>query len=424
MKICMVTSSYPKFPGDVTAPFIESIATYVARRGHEVHVLAPWHPDLRRAPVEQGVHLHFFTYAPTRDLNIWGYASSLEADVRVKWAIYPLTPVVMARGLNALRALTRRAPGATPFDLIQVHWPIPNGPIAAVGARRRGLPLVASLHGSDVFVAEQNRLAGRVIRQVFARSDAVSACSEDLRQRALALGAPPQRSRLIPYGVDPQAFAPVPGAGAALRQRLGLPPDTPVVLALGRLVYKKGFTYLIQAAPAILAAHPEARLVIVGSGDLAGALQQQVAALGLAERVLLPGPVARDLVPLYFSGADVFVLPSVVDQQGNVDGLPNALLEAMASQVAIVASDVAGVPLAITHEHNGLLVPPKDAPALAQAVTRLLDAPELRVRYGAASRARVETDLNWEHVALQFERLYVGAITRYHRRHGVPRTAG
>src|SRR4029079_12474913 len=153
MKICMVTSSYPKFPGDVTAPFIESIATYVARRGHEVHVLAPWHPDLRHKPVEQGVHLPFFTYAPRRDLNIWGYASSLEADVRVKWAIYPLVPVVMARGLGALLALTRRVP----FDLIQVHWPIPNGPIAALGARRRGLPLMASLHGSDVFVAEQNR---------------------------------------------------------------------------------------------------------------------------------------------------------------------------------------------------------------------------------------------------------------------------
>jgi hypothetical protein len=79
----MVTSSYPKFAGDVTAPFIESIATYVARRGHEVHVLAPWHPDLRHKPVENGVHLHFFTYAPRRDLNIWGYAASLAADVRV-----------------------------------------------------------------------------------------------------------------------------------------------------------------------------------------------------------------------------------------------------------------------------------------------------------------------------------------------------
>ena len=199
MKICMVTSSYPKHPGDVTAPFIESIATYVAARGHEVHVLAPWHPDLRRGAVEQGVHLHFFKYAPMRGLNIWGYAASLEADVRVKWAIYPLTPVVMARGLAALRRLARRVS----FDLLQVHWPIPNGPMAALAAWRGGLPLVASLHGSDVFIAERHPLAGLVARRVFAACEGISASSEDLRQRAIRLGASAEWSRLIPYGSIP-----------------------------------------------------------------------------------------------------------------------------------------------------------------------------------------------------------------------------
>ena len=189
------------------------------------------------------------------------------------------------------------------------------------------------------------------------------------------------------------------------------------MLALGRLVYKKGFTYLIEAAPAILAAHPEARIVIAGGGDLAGELTRQVAGLGLAGRVLLPGPVARDLVPLYFSGADVFALPSVVDQRGNVDGLPNALLEAMASGAAIVASDVAGVPLAVHDGENGLLVPQKEPARLAEAVIRLLDSPDLRARYGAASRKRVEDDLNWEHVALQFEQLYEAAQARHARRH-------
>ncbi len=412
MKICMVTSSYPKFAGDVTAPFIESIATYVARRGHEVHVLAPWHPDLRHKPVEHGVHLHFFTYAPRRDLNIWGYAASLEADVRVKRAIYPLAPVVMARGLGALLKLTRRVR----FDLIQVHWPIPNGPLALAGSLRRGLPLVSSLHGSDIFVAERNPLARLAVRGVFAASDAISACSDDLRTRAIALGAPAGRSRLIPYGVDPQQFAPIPGARAALRHRLGLAPDTPLVLALGRLVYKKGFTYLIDAAPAILTAHPEARIVIAGGGDLAGDLERQVAALGLAGRVLLPGPVARDLVPLYFSGADVFALPSIVDQSGNVDGLPNSLLEAMASGAAVVASNVAGVPLAVQNGRNGLLVPPKEPAALAGAVIRLLDSPELRAQYGGASRLRIEQDLNWEHTALMFEQLYETALVHHRPR--------
>ena len=74
MKICMVTSSYPKFDGDVTAPFVESIASSVVAEGNEVHVLAPFHPDVRRELVEKGVQLHFFKYSPLKTLNIWGYA--------------------------------------------------------------------------------------------------------------------------------------------------------------------------------------------------------------------------------------------------------------------------------------------------------------------------------------------------------------
>src|SRR5690242_1700078 len=217
MKICMVTSSYPKYPGDVTAPFIQSIATYVAAQGHEVHVLAPWHPDLRHQPVENGVYLHFYKYAPLPNLNIWGYAESLEADVRVKNAIYPLTPLVVLSSFFALMRLT----GRIQFDVLQAHWVIPNAPVAALVARLRRLPLVISLHGSDIFVASQSRLLGWVARACFRLADAITACSEDLRERAIEVGSPPRRSILMPYGVDPCAFAPVEGAAARLRSRLG-----------------------------------------------------------------------------------------------------------------------------------------------------------------------------------------------------------
>jgi hypothetical protein len=83
----MVTSSYPKYEGDVTAPFVETIAASVAAQGHKVYVLAPYHPDVRREREEKGVELHFFKYSPFRHLNIWSYAESLEADIRVRGAI-------------------------------------------------------------------------------------------------------------------------------------------------------------------------------------------------------------------------------------------------------------------------------------------------------------------------------------------------
>ena len=411
MKISMVTSSNPKFEGDVTAPFVESIASSIAAEGHEVHVLAPYHPDVRREPVEKGVQLHFFKYSPLKHLNIWGYAESLEADVRVKGVIFPLTPVVFLSSFIALWRLT----GRIKFDVMHGHWVVPNGPVSAIVARLRRLPLVISLHGSDIFLAEQSRLLGAVARWCFRSASAITAPSEDLRQRAIRLGAPPARSHLIPYGVDPGQFTRIDNAGPQLRAELGLPEDSLVVFSIGRMVYKKGFEYLIRAVPAVLREHPSARIVLAGGGDLEPRLVSLVKQLGVESSVVMPGWVSRDKLPLYFSGCDLFVLPSVVDQQGNVDGLPNTLLEAMASARPVVATDVAGIPLAVKDGDNGLLVPEKQPGELSSAINLLLRAPELRLQYGEAGRSRVERELNWQTTARTFISLYSQARGRRKR---------
>ncbi|MFL5733159.1 MAG: glycosyltransferase [Chloroflexia bacterium] len=408
LKICMVTSSYPKYEGDVTAPFVESIATSVAAAGHEVHVLAPYHPELRHEPLEKGVQLHFFKYSPFRHLNIWGYAESLEADVRVRGAIYPLTPVVFVSSLWALWRLT----GKIKFDVMHAHWVVPNGPVAAIVARLRRLPLVISMHGSDVFVAEQSKLISSVARWCYRLAGAITAPSEDLCVRAGRLGAPASRCHVVPYGVDPSTFTRIEDASPLLHQELGLPADAPIIFAVGRMVYKKGFEYLIRAVPAVLREHPEAKVVLAGGGDLEDRLKSLVRQLGVERSVIMPGWISRDKMPLYFSGCDLFVLPSVVDQQGNVDGLPNTLLEAMASARPVVATNVAGIPLAVKDGDNGLLVPQKQPGELSAAINLLLDAPELRRQYGEASRLRVERELNWQTTARTFVDLYRSTLKR------------
>ena len=411
LKICMVTSSYPKFEGDVTAPFVESIAVSVAADGNQVHVLAPYHPELRHAPFEKGVRLHFFKYSPLRHLNIWGYAESLEADVRVKGAIYPLTPVVFISSLWALWRLT----GRIKFDVMHAHWVIPNGPVAALVARLRRMPLVISMHGSDVFVAEQSKLVAGVARWCYRAAAAITAPSADLVSRAVRIGAPAARCHVVPYGVDPSTFTRIENAGPQLRAELGLPSDALIIFAVGRMVYKKGFEYLIRAVPAILREHPNAKVVLAGGGDLEERMKSLVKQLGVENSVIMPGWVSRDKMPLFFSGCDIFVLPSVVDQQGNVDGLPNTLLEAMASARPVVATSVAGIPLAVHDGDNGLLVPEKQPGELSSAINLLLQSPDLRVQYGEASRRRVERELNWETTAATFEDLYRSALKRRKR---------
>ncbi len=408
MKICMVTSSYPKYPGEVTAPFIEEIAAGVAALGHEVHLLLPHHPDLRRDAVERGVHLHPYHYAPCRALAVWGYAESLAADVEVRGRTYLAALLALPTGLLALLRLTRRERQGHPFDLIHAHWVIPNGPTAALAAGRRALPLVVSLHGSDVYLPERKPWLRPVVRWTLRRASAITACSADLARRAQALGAPAGRLTVIPYGADPQTFHPAdPAERERTRAELGLAPGEPLLLAVGRLVRKKGFDILLRALPRVVQEVGPVHLLIAGRGDLREELSSLAGRLGVQNYVNFVGAVERDRLPALFRSCDLLAVPSMHDERGNVDGLPNVVLEGMASGVAIVASDVAGIPQVISSGETGLLVPEKDPEALAAAIVRLLREPELRARLGQEARRRVEERLNWPAVARQFEQVYM-----------------
>jgi len=406
MKICMLTSSYPKYPGEVTAPFIEEIAAGVAARGHEVHVVLPRHRDLRRPAVDRGVHLHPYAYAPCRALNVWGYAESMAADVEVRGRVYLAALFALPAGLLALRQVARR----TQPDIVHAHWVLPNGPLGALVAAGRRIPLVISLHGSDVYLPERHRWLRGAAAWTFRRAAAITACSGDLARRADALGAPEGRVTVIPYGADRETFYP---AGAEERARVraewGLREGEALVLAVGRLVRKKGFEVLLRALPQVAAAAGPVRLLVAGQGDLRGELEALARELGVGSFVTFLGAVERGRLPALFRACDVLAVPSVHDERGNVDGLPNVVLEGMASGAAIVASDVAGIPQVIRPAETGLLVPERDPAALAQALVRLLRDPALRLRLGQAARELVEAELNWPAVAGQFEAVYAAA---------------
>jgi len=412
MKIAMLTSSYPKWPGEMTAPFIEEIAASVAARGHEVHVLMPRRSDLRRQPLDRGVHLHSYRYAPTRSLEVWGYSAALHGDVGIRPATIAAAPLALGSGLQALLALTNDAG----YDIIHGHWVLPSGAVAAVAAQQRKLPLVLSLHGSDVFLAEQSIPTAWVAAWAARHAHGITSCSGDLAARLAQLGGPPDRTEVIPYGIDPDKFYIDPAAGAVMRARLGIAPDRPTIVWASRMVYKKGLSVLLEALPAVLQAQPETLLVLGGYGDLRDELEQQVQRLGIASSVLFPGPITRDEINSFWNAGDIVVVPAIHDHRGNVDGLPNIILESMSAGRPIVASCTAGIPQVITDDEHGLLVPERDVQALAEAIVRLLNNPADAATLGRAARRRVEQELRWSHIAARFEQVYLAAQARWNKR--------
>jgi glycosyltransferase involved in cell wall biosynthesis len=164
---------------------------------------------------------------------------------------------------------------------------------------------------------------------------------------------------------------------------------------------------LLHSAPAVLASYPDARFVIVGDGPERPRLQKLVDELGLTERAVLAGLVPWTDVPAYLSMASIFVAPSIRDHEGNLDGLPTVVLEAMAASRPVIATSVGGLPLVVEHEKTGLIVPDSDPLSLANALVRLLGSSAECQHMGHESRLRVERDLNWHMVARRFDDLYL-----------------
>jgi glycosyltransferase involved in cell wall biosynthesis len=395
----MVTSSYPRFPGDSVGTFMEPIAKSVAARGHDVHIVAPWHPLVARPEQENGVTFHFYKYAPIGSLNVFGYAAALRADVSVRGAAYLAAPLALAAGWRAARSVARRYRAT----VMHGHWVVPGGLTAAAAAP--ALPLVVSLHGSDVFVAETLAPARRAAAVVFRRAGIITACSSDLGRRAIALGADPSRMEVVPYGVDTDRFRPDPLVRARRRASLGIATHAPVVFAAGRLVRKKGFEYLIDAL-AKLPPETGVLAVVAGAGDLDTELRTRAEAAGVADRVRFLGNLVQDEVAAWLATADIVVVPSVRDDSGNVDGLPNIVLETLASGTPLIATPAGGIGAVVENGRTGVLVPERDSSALAGAIAALAGDPARRVRLGEAARAAVSAHFGWEFVAGRFEAAY------------------
>jgi phosphatidyl-myo-inositol dimannoside synthase len=388
MRVLMITTSYPKYPGDVTAPVIEKIVFELAGRGHAVDLVLPRHPELVLAGRDRGRPVRFFPfYAGSGRAYAWGYASSMRADRELRPRALFMAPVALLAALATMRRLVSR----NAYDVVHAHWVLPNGPIAALAAPR--LPLVVSLHGSDIFVAERSRALGAVARWTFRRTSWVAACAGDLGRRAILLGADPRRVATLLHGVDISEFA--TGDAAPWRARAGAAHGELLVVALGRLVAKKGFSHLLRAADRLQSRGVPVRLAIGGTGDLADPLAAEAARLGCASRVRFLGDIPHDEVGGLLRAADVVAVPSVRDEKGNVDGLPNVLLEAMAVGRPLVSTRIAGVPDVVDHDRNGLLVPPGDDDALAAALERLATDRELRARLAAAALDRARA-LSWK----------------------------
>lgn len=283
-------------------------------------------------------------------------------------------------------------------DIVHIH----NEPWlkAALAARQALVPVALfTLHGRT----PENWVDYLLDRRAAKLSSRITTVSEPLRDHLIdRLDLEPQQVLSIPNGVDIEAFSPNPARGAAVRSNLGLAREQPLIGMVARLEPVKNHDCLLRAFVKVVADHPAARLLLVGDGQLRPAIEERIREYGLRESVWMAGE--RDDVADVYRALDVCVLPSLAE------GSSISILEAMASGVSIVASDVGGTPDLLGHGSCGLLVPVDQPEPLASAIIKLIHNPDLRRGLAGAARRRCSERYTFATMLDRYERLYLDEV--------------
>ncbi|MBE7212287.1 MAG: glycosyltransferase, partial [Gluconacetobacter diazotrophicus] len=267
----------------------------------------------------------------------------------------------------------------------------------------RRFPVIVSFHGADVLVELDRKPYRDAVREVFDRTRLVLARSQSLVGALVQLGCPPQKIRLNRTGIPLGEFPYVRRTDPAGKFRL---------LQACRLIEKKGLTTTLRAFAAFARVYPEADLTLAGEGPLEPSLRQLAAELGVAGRVGFPGFLSQHELRRRLYASHLFLHPSETGRDGNQEGVPNSLLEAMATGLPVFATTHGGIPEAVEHGVSGWLVPEGDHVALAQAMIELTADPERLAAMGAAAAASVATNFDAAAQARNLEDCYAEALGR------------
>ena len=399
MRVCILTTSFPLYQGIAVGIHVIEQARHLVKLGVEVDVLAPHHQGALRQEEIDGVHVYRFRYMWPDRWQTLCYGAGMPTNIRNSWwARVQLPFLLIAFLLKGLRFARR-------CDVIQANWSA-AGLAGVLLGKVLNKPLVLVMYGAEVFVLKDHF----VLKFIIKHADHVIGISRYTLEKTIEVQQPQEYS-LIPPGVDVNRFH-VRADPARIRHKLaqqGIDFSAPLVLALGKFIERKGFSYLIDAI-AMLQERDLVQLMIGGRGPLKKSLQQQASNLGIADRIVFLDYIPDDELPDYYTVADVIVSPSIVDSQGDTEGLGMVLLEALACETPCVASRTGGIVDIVKDGLNGFLVEPEDSVAIADKVWRLISDGELRQEMGKQGRLYVERFYSWQVKAREILQVYTHVV--------------
>jgi glycosyltransferase involved in cell wall biosynthesis len=385
VNVLFLTHSFPRSEGDAAGSFILRLA--VALRGEDVkvRVVAPAAQGLASSEEIEGITVDRFRYAPRRYERL-AYTGNMASDVATSWtAKLALVGFLGSDFVHAVRARRNFEP-----EVVHAHWWFPNGVVGTWVGGLAHVPLVTTLHGTDVRLARTVGVAKPLFTHVLRHSAAVTTVSRWLKDETEAL-APGVHPEVAPMPVATDLFEPSDRR------------DNRTLLFVGRLNQQKGLHHLLHAMAAMTTA---AELEVVGDGPDREALKALAGQLGIASRVRWSGQLPQSELAALYQHAAAVVLPSVDE------GLGLVAVEALLCETPVIAFDSGGLRDVIHHEKTGLLVKPGDKDALARTLDDLLARDGRGIALGKAGRLYALSTFAPESAARRYAEIYRQVIAR------------
>ena len=377
-RICLVTHYFPPHKGGIEQVSYEQ-SKRLTKSGYQIDVLTSKFKGRNTNPLE--------------GINIYHYPS---LNIAKRFGVpYPII------SFNAYKTFTQLIKNC---DLVHAHGHVyMSSYMAGMVAKKLKKPFIVTQHNTFIdyqsFLNIIEQLNDLIIgKAVLKRANKVITVSKETKKYVLRLGADKTKTSVIYNGVDTDFFHPVNKEES--RKKLGLPKNRKIILSVRRLVYKNGLDTLLESVPLVAQNHPDVLFVVAGKGPSRKLIEDRIKELGIDSNVKLTGFVPDNLLPVYYDAADYFVLPSA-----SGEGLPLVLLEAMACGLPVIATAVGGTPEILKHMKNGVLVPPRNPEAMAEALSKLL-LEGLGSALGAEARRIVEDRFTWEENVRQLQEIY------------------
>jgi glycosyltransferase involved in cell wall biosynthesis len=387
MKVCHVVSVFPRFADDTEVPWLRQTLIRQRRRGMDAVVFAPSFRGCRSHEIDS-VPVYRFRYF-FKNFETLTHDEGAPNKIH-KFHYKIITVSYILSGILHLIRFHRKER----FDILHVHWPFPHGLLGVAARFFTPAKIVLTFYGADLLLMRRFGFVKAFLDWFIRTADAVIAISSFTAAEVKTIRD--CTVDIIPYGTTISARRPDSDTVE----------NGKMVLAVGRMIERKGFRYLVEAAPMIHEAHPDAHIWIVGGGPLLSDLNEFVNRSGCADYVHLPGKVSSERLEQFFAGCSIFVSPAIVDSNGDTEGLGVVIIEALSYRKPVVASNVGGIGDVVIDGETGLLVKQKEPRELADAVSSLLDTPPRGAALAQRGFDHVSHTFSWERIIDRMSTVY------------------